>query len=56
MDRHRLRRLLPPIVAILCFSLAISRPVQRGTWIVLGIVFLIVGLLWRKRDGAPPAA
>jgi hypothetical protein len=39
---------------MLFFLIAISRPGQRGTWIVLGIVFLIAGLQWRKRDAQPP--
>lgn len=53
MNIQQLRRRLPLIIALLCFVIAFAQPAQRGTWIVLGILFLIVGLQWRTRERQP---
>ena len=45
----RLRRVMPLFIAILFFIISINRPQQRGVWIGLGAVFLIIGLRRRKR-------
>lgn len=51
MDLTPVRRRLPFAVALMFFALAFGRPAQRGAWLVLGVVFLIIGL---RRAKVPP--
>jgi hypothetical protein len=48
MTRQRLRRILPIVVALMFFALSFSRTHERGVWLGLGVVFLIIGIR-RKR-------
>jgi len=52
MDMQRVRARLPILVALFFFVIAFSRPAQRGAWLAIGIVFLVIGL--RRRKAAPP--
>ena len=59
MNTDRLRRITPFIVAIMFLLLAMNRPDQRGVWIALGIVFLLIGLRRlanRDATSKPPEA
>jgi hypothetical protein len=50
-----IRKRLPFAVALMLFALAVSRPAQRGTWLAVGIIFLVIGL-GRSKAAPPPAA
>lgn len=53
VDRARLRKALPFLgIALMFFLLSLSRPAQRGAWLAIGVVFLVVGL--RRTKAAPP--
>ena len=61
MNNDRLRRIMPFIVAIMFLLLALNRPDQRGVWIAIGIVFLLIGfrrsrLPNRDANTKPPEA
>jgi hypothetical protein len=51
MVGNRLNRVLPFAAAMLFLVLAASRPAQRGVWIALAIVFLVIGLRRNRRGG-----
>jgi hypothetical protein len=54
MNSPRIAVILPLAAALVFFVLAFSRPQQRGVWLAIGVVFLVVGVLrWRK--GKPPS-
>jgi len=44
MNTDSIRRVTPFVVAIMLFLLARARPDQRGVWIALGVIFLLIGL------------
>jgi hypothetical protein len=48
---NRLNRVLPFTVAAMFIVLAASRPAQRGAWIALAIVFLVIGIARNRRRG-----
>jgi hypothetical protein len=53
---HRLNRVLPFTVAAMFIVLAASRPAQRGAWIALALVFLVIGIARNRRGGGQGAA
>jgi hypothetical protein len=60
MDRKLVRSHLPFLaVALMFFVLALARPAQRGVWIAIAGVALIIGLRRRRRapqnEDAPDA-
>jgi len=52
MDFAPVRKRLPFAVALMFFALAFSRPAQRGVWMAIGVIFIVVGL--RRGRAAPP--
>jgi len=52
MNRQRLAIVLPLAVAIIFFILAFSRPHQRGVWLSLGLVSLVIGAARRRASRA----
>lgn len=53
---NRLNRVLPFTAAAMFIVLAASRPAQRGVWIALAIVFLVIGLRRNRRGGGKGGA
>ena len=51
-----LNRVLPFTAAMMFFILAASRPAQRGAWIALAVVFLVIGLRRNRQDGGDGGA
>jgi hypothetical protein len=52
MNLTPIRNRLPVAVALMFFALAFGRPAQRGVWLGIGVIFLVLGL--RRRKAAPP--
>lgn len=52
MDLEPVRKRLPFALALMFFLLSFGFPAQRGVWIALGVVFLVIGL--RRKKVVPP--
>jgi hypothetical protein len=49
MNVQRIAVVLPFAAALVFFVLAFSRPQQRGVWLAIGVVFLVVGMIRRRK-------
>jgi hypothetical protein len=51
MVGNRLHRVLPFTAAAVFLALGLTRPEQRGVWIALAVVFLVIGIRRNRRAG-----